>query len=68
MAHSKLDYENLEAWNALGKFPYDVKLRASEDMKKKVKSFSVAVVKSYGSGSFGNLAFSLQTLEKGDNQ
>jgi hypothetical protein len=67
MWHSKLDYENLVAWNALGKLSSDVKLRAPEDKKKKVKSFFAATVKSYGSGSSGDSAFSLWTSKKGNN-
>jgi hypothetical protein len=59
MGHSKLDYENLAAWNALGKLPSDVKLKAPEDKKKKVKSLFAAIVKSYGNGSSGNSTFSL---------
>lgn len=54
MGHSELDCENPVARNALGKLPYDIKLRAPDE--KKFQSFSAAAAESYGSGSSGELS------------
>lgn len=50
----------------MGKLPYDIKLRAPEDKKKKVQSFSAAAADSFGSVSSGKSSFFRRSSEKED--
>lgn len=68
MGHSELECEVPAARNALGKLPYDVKLRALEDKKKKVQSFATAATESFGSDSSRHSGFSRRTAKKDNHQ
>lgn len=51
MGHSKVECLNLVPWNELGKLPYDIQLRAPEDRRRRIQSFSEAAADSFRSGS-----------------
>lgn len=67
MGHSELDCEEPAARNALGKLPYDIKLRAPEERRKKIQSFSAAA-ESFGSDSSRHSGFSRRSSERGNQQ
>lgn len=51
MGHSEIECPNPVPRNEMGKLPYDVQLRAPEDRRRRVQSFSEAAAESFGSGS-----------------
>lgn len=51
MGHSELECSKPVPRNAEGKLPYDIMLRAPEDRRKKMQSFSEAAAESFGSRS-----------------
>ncbi|CAN6173031.1 unnamed protein product [Urochloa humidicola] len=53
MGHTGLECPTPAPRNALGKLPYDLKLRAPDDRKKKLQSFGQAAAESFGSSSMG---------------
>ncbi|CAN6284607.1 unnamed protein product [Urochloa humidicola] len=53
MGHTDLGCPNPAPRNANGKLPYDVKLRAPEDRRRRLQSFGAAAVESFGS-SYGS--------------
>jgi hypothetical protein len=51
MGHTVLDCPSPSLRNPLGKLPYDIRLRATEERRKKIQSFGQAAEESYGSYS-----------------
>lgn len=51
MGHSEIECPNPVPRNDEGKLPYDIQLRAPEDRKRRILSFSEAAAESFGSGS-----------------
>lgn len=66
MGHTEVEYDSPAPRNSLGKLPYDVKLRASEDRRKRFQSFQQAAADSYGSGSSSQPRFSTQVRRRGN--
>lgn len=54
MGHTEVECDSPTTRNALGKLPYDVKLRAPEERRRRIQSFAQAAEESYGSGSSTN--------------
>lgn len=53
MGHSELECDKPVVRNAIGRLPYDIKLRAPDSRKKKLQSFAEAAAESFGSSSLG---------------
>lgn len=51
IGHSELECATPAACDEFGKLPYDVKLRAPEEKRRRLQSFAVAAAESFGSGS-----------------
>jgi hypothetical protein len=58
IGHSELECSSPNPRNAMGKLPYDVRLRAPEEGRKRLQSFAQAAVESFGSGAPSNFRHS----------
>lgn len=54
MGHSELECDKPVVRNAIGRLPYDIKLRAPDSRKKKLQSFADAAAESFRSSSLGS--------------
>ena len=64
MGHTELDCPTPAPRNALGKLPYDLRLRAPKERRRKFQSFGQAAEESFGSASSRRTSSSRNSAEK----